>query len=225
MIWVAPACILAAVFLLSLVRVKVQGEYDDRSLTVRLGVGPMSFRLLPAKKEGGDRPPKKRVKRRKAKKAAEPAKKDIKKDIKNIMSLALELLPVALRAAGSLRRKISVDLLEVRVLLAGDDPASTALSFGRVNALVGMVLPLLEQNFHIRRRDIRTSVDFQRPRSEVCAKAALSLTVGQGAMFALRFGWQAVRVLLRWQRRDKEAHAAEHMSERKVIYGKEPSHQ
>ena len=79
----------------------------------------------------------------------------------------------ALRAAGSLRRKISVDLLEAHILLAGGDPASVAVAYGSANAVIGMVLPLLEQNFHIRRRDIRTAVDFEKPHSEIRGSTAI----------------------------------------------------
>ena len=142
------------------------------------------------------------------------------------LSLLRQLLPVALRAAGSLRRKISVDLLEAHILLAGGDPASVAVAYGSANAVIGMVLPLLEQNFHIRRRDIRTAVDFEKPHSEIRARAALSLTVGQGTAFGLRFGWQALGVLLRWRRQRGETEKqTSDTTERAVAYGKEPSHQ
>lgn len=141
------------------------------------------------------------------------------------LSLLRSLLPVALRAAGSLRRKISVDLLEAHILMAGGDPASVAVAFGSANAIIGMVLPLLEQNFHIRQRDIRTAVDFQRAHSEVWAKLSLSLTVGQGVAFALHLGWQSLCVLMRWRRQQDEKKATKQITERAVEYGKEPSHQ
>ena len=92
--------------------------------------------------------------------------------------------------------------------------------------MLGMVLPLLEQNFRIRQRDIRTAVDFQRTHSELSAGVALSLTVGQGVSFALRFGFQALGVLLRWRRQQNESKKqVTDTTERAVAYGKEPSHQ
>ena len=109
--------------------------------------------------------------------------------------------------------------------MAGGDPASVAVAFGSANAIIGMVLPLLEQNFHIRQRDIRTAVDFQRAHSEVWAKLSLSLTVGQGVAFALHLGWQSLCVLMRWRRQQDEKKATKQITERAVEYGKEPSHQ
>ena len=218
MIWVVLACILAALLLLSLVRVGVRADYGDGGLTVWLRIGPAAFRVFPM-----------RPKKQKAKKTAaprprkEPAEEP---DTWEKLSLLRQLLPVALRAAGSLRRKISVDLLEAHILLAGGDPASVAVAYGSANAVIGMVLPLLEQNFHIRRRDIRTAVDFEKPHSEIRARAALSLTVGQGTAFGLRFGWQALGVLLRWRRQRGETEKqTSDTTERAVAYGKEPSHQ
>ena len=217
MIWVVLACILAALLLLSLVRVGVRADYGDGVLTVRLRIGPAALRVYPLKKKKGrpSAPPEP------DRKPAEPGPGG-----KDMLALGRELLPVALRAAGSLRRKISVDLLEAHILLAGGDPASVAVAYGSANAVIGMVLRLLEQNFHIRRRDIRTAVDFEKPHSEIRARAALSLTVGQGTAFGLRFGWQALGVLLRWRRQRGETEKqTSDMTERAVAYGKEPSHQ
>lgn len=218
MIWVILACILAALVLISLIRVGVRAEYDGGQLTVHLRAGPAALRVYPLKQKKKKPEKSQKPKPQKEREEAEPGTGEK-------LSLLWELLPVALRAAGSLRRKISVDLLEAHILLAGSDPASVAVAYGSTNAIIGMVLPLLEQNFHIRQRDIRTAADFQQTHSEVQAKAALSLTVGQGVTFALRFGWQALGVLLRWRRQNETEKTAKHTTERAVPYGKEPSHQ
>lgn len=218
MIWVVLAGILFVLFLVSLIRVGVRAEYGGGQLTVLLRVGPARLRVYPLKKR-----------KEKAEKPAKPkpqkAQPEPEQGVRERLSLLWELLPAALEAAGSLRRKLSVDLLEAHILLAGDDPASVAVAYGGANALIGMVLPLLEQNLHIRRRDIRTAVDFQKARSEVRAKAALSLTVGQGVSLGLRFGWRALGVLLRWRRQNETENTTQHTTERAVAYGKEPSHQ
>lgn len=218
MIWVILACILAVLVLISLIRVGVKAEYDGGQLTVHLRVGRAALRVYPLKQKKKKPEKPQKPKPQKKREEAEPGNGEK-------LSLLRELLPVALRAAGSLRRKISVDLLEAHILLAGSDPASVAVAYGSANAIIGMVLPLLEQNFHIRQRDIQTAADFQRAHSEVRAKAALSLTVGQGVAFALRFGWQSLGVLLRWRRQHETEKTAKHTTERAVPYGKEPSHQ
>lgn len=222
MIWMVLVCILVPLFLVSLIRVGVRAEYDQR-LTVRLRVGLVSLRVYPLRRKKAKKEKKVSTRPKRQKKQTESEAKG--KVSQDKLSLLRSLLPVALRAAGSLRRKISVDLLEAHILMAGGDPASVAVAFGSVNAIIGMVLPLLEQNFHIRQRDIRTAVDFQRAHSEVWAKLSLSLTVGQGVAFALHLGWQSLCVLMRWRRQQDEKKATKQITERAVEYGKEPSHQ
>ena len=222
MIWMVLVCILVPLFLVSLIRVGVRAEYDQR-LTVRLRVGLVSLRVYPLRRKKAKKKKKVSTRPKRQKKQTESEAKG--KVSQDKLSLLRSLLPVALRAAGSLRRKISVDLLEAHILMAGGDPASVAVAFGSANAIIGMVLPLLEQNFHIRQRDIRTAVDFQRAHSEVWAKLSLSLTVGQGVAFALHLGWQSLCVLMRWRRRQDEKKATKQITERAVEYGKEPSHQ
>ena len=218
MIWVVLACVPAALILVSLVRVGLCAEYDGRQLAVRFRIGAMTLQLYPLKK--AKKAAKKNTRKKMPQRRVEPELKGGEK-----ISLLQTLLPVALRAAGSLRKKISVDHLEFYALLGGGDPASVAVAFGGVNAIIGMVLPLLEQNFHIRQHDIRTGVDFQGRQTEIKAKVALSLTVGQGVAFALRFGSQALGVLIHWRRQNRCEQVKKQMTERAVSYGKEPSNQ
>ena len=57
---------------------------------------------------------------------------------------------------------------------------------GGANAAVGMIWPLVEQNFNVKDRDIRTRVDFNAQRPEVALSAAATLTVAQAISLALR---------------------------------------
>ena len=95
MIWVVLACILVALFLVSLIRVGVRAEYDDRQLTVRLRTGPAALQVYPLKQR--KKKEKKPAKQKPQKKQEEP-----EPDTGEKLSLLWELLPVALRAAGSL---------------------------------------------------------------------------------------------------------------------------
>ena len=69
---------------------------------------------------------------------------------------------------------------------AASDPASAALMFGGANAAVGMIWPLVEQNFNVKDRDIRTRVDFTAQRPEIALSAAATLTAAQAISLALR---------------------------------------
>ena len=161
--------ILLALLALSLVRLKGQLRYDGEGLAVWLGLGPFRRQIYPP-------PPKKRNKR------AKPAQKQ---ETGGPVLPLKQMLPLVGEAAGRLRRKIRIDRLRLTVTAAGSDPAQAALAFGGVNALIGMILPVLEHNFTVKDRDIRTAVDFQRTEPAVFLLARLSLRVGQAVAFAL----------------------------------------
>lgn len=181
--------ILLALLALSLVRLKGQLRYDGEGLTVWLGLGPFRRQIYPP-------PPKKQNKR------AKPAKKQ---ETGGPVLPLKELLPLVGEAAGRLRWKIRIDRLRLTVTAAGSDPAQAALAFGGVNALIGMILPVLEHNFTVKDRDIRTAVDFQRTEPAVFLLARLSLRVGQAVAFAL---WLLSRLAGRLESGDRKNRSA-----------------
>jgi hypothetical protein len=69
-------------------------------------------------------------------------------------------------------------------MAAGADPAATAINFGAVNTVYGMILPLIENNFNIRNRDLRASVNFESDEPYIYVKAILSLAVWEAVYVA-----------------------------------------
>lgn len=190
--WMVLILILLLLWLVSLVRVGGEVDYTAAGFQVRLRVGPLRFTVYPLKR---------RRRRPRREKPSKPAPKPAEEERTGGGSLALlrELLPLIAEAAGRLRRKLRVDWLDLELVLAAGDPAAAALAFGGANAALGMILPLLEQNFTIRRRDIRTAVDFDRKTPAVTLRAALTLTIGQGVAFAFHLAWKALPVLLKYR--------------------------
>lgn len=165
----------AAVLLLSLVRLGVWAAYQDGRLTLRIRIGPVRITLLPKKKKRTPKAPK-------------PHKKEMSKPPRtagDLLDIARRALPVALEAAGRLKRKIRVDRIYLDVIVAGEDPAAAALAYGGVNAAVGMIWPLVEQNLNVKDRRIRTRADFSAAETQLALEAAAALTVGQALSLAL----------------------------------------
>ena len=167
------ALIAAVLVLISLIRIGIQVIYVPSGLTLRLKLGPVRMTLLPRKE-------KKQSKKKKEPKtaAAEEGKRDVLGQIRRG-------LPLIAEAAGRLKRKVRLDRIYLDVTAAASDPASAALAFGGVNAAVGMIWPLVEQNFNVRDRRIRTRVDFDSTRPAVSLDAAATLTIGQAVALAL----------------------------------------
>ena len=101
-----------------------------------------------------------------------------------------------------------MDDLDLTLTMAASDPAMAAAAFGGANAILGMVIPLLENNFNIRERKIRTAVDFDRYSPVIAIRAALSLSIGQGIAFAVHFGLRALGLLIKRNREAKAKTAA-----------------
>ena len=95
-------------------------------------------------------------------------------------------LPLIAAAAGRFRRKLRIDVFQLEVTAAAPDPAAAALCFGGVNAFIGMIWPLVEQNFNVKERRLRTRVDFDAEQPSVYLYAAATLTAGQALALGLR---------------------------------------
>lgn len=164
--------ILLVLAALSMVRLWGRLHYSQEGLSLWLGLGPIRYQILPRhpKKAKQDQKKPKQAKKEETGGPAAPVKR---------------LIPLVGEAAGRLRRKVRIDRLRLEVTAAAADPARAALAFGGANALIGMILPVLEHNFTVKDREIRTAVDFQKTEPTIYLSARLSMTVGQAVVFAL----------------------------------------
>ena len=196
-VWIVLGAIAAALVLLSLVRVGGTVEYSRSGVLVRLRAGPLRIRVYPPrpKKADGQEKPK-RVKKKPKPEEEQPEPKP-----GGQLGPLKAILPLVADAAGQLRRKVRVDRLLLDVTAAASDPAAAALAFGGVNAAIGMIWPLLENNFNIGDRRIRTRVDFNLTEPEIYLYGSFSLRLGQAAALALRLG---IRFLKLWSGRNQE---------------------
>ena len=101
---------------------------------------------------------------------------------------AILILGAVLLALGALLRlvRLRIDVFQLEVTAAAPDPAAAALCFGGANAFIGMIWPLVEQNFNVKERRLRTRVDFDAERPSVYLYAAATLTAGQALALGLR---------------------------------------
>lgn len=172
MVLLVLGIVVLALVLVSLIRVGVRVQYAQNRLEVGLLAGPVKITLFPRKAQKPKKP--KKTKPAKAKKA-----KQKPKTVGEILELVKQLLPVAIDAAGQLKRKIRIDAFFLDVVTASADPARAAVDYGRLNGAVGMFWPLVEQNFKVKEWRIRTNVDFTTEHPSVSLRAAATLTVGQ----------------------------------------------
>lgn len=173
--WMILLIIFAAFFLIGQVPLGIDVSYD-RSLLIKLKI--WFFRVTIGKK--------KQKKESNGKKQSDKAKNTPKKekkkpevgDLISYAELAAELL-------GDLREKIVLELLELHIRFGGDDPAKSAIAYGRAWAVIGMLTALLEQIFKIKKRDIAPRIDADAKKMEFDARVVCTITLAKLLALAL----------------------------------------
>jgi len=188
---IAPAIITAALLIIALLRFGMRIEYSSDGVLVELMAGPLRIKVYPSKKDDAAEGKKKKKKEKKEKKSAR--KKEKKKDAKPKKSLNIgfkevkEIIPHFLKMLGRIKKCLLINHLTLYFTVGGEDAAKIAKTYGVVNAAVGELLPILDNNFRIKKRDIQFFTDFINQKQTIYANATFSLAVWEGfyIVFAL----------------------------------------
>ena len=103
----------------------------------------------------------------------------------------LPLVRILLDMLGAFRRKLRLNVLELKLILAADDPCDLAINYGRAWAAVGNLLPQLEKVFVIKKRNIEVECDFEAAETRVIARLDLTITLGRIIGTVLYYGGKA----------------------------------
>ena len=195
--WLIAMGILLAI---GIIPVGLRVRYNDAGMRLWVLAGPVRINLYPRpqkeKKEKQEKAPKKEKKPTTGKKASE--QKEAKADPAAApekggrLTDFLPLAQMALEFLGDFRRKLRLDNLYFRLILAGEDPYQVAVSYGRCWAAVGNLLPQLDRLFVIQKRDIEVECDFTASETLVIFHLDLTITIGRLLTTAGKF---SVRVL------------------------------
>lgn len=167
-------------------------RYDSDGALVRLVCGPVKITVFPRpKKEKKEKTgtekkqDKKAVKKSKEEslpKPPQPPKEEkTKEEAKKGGSLMdfLPLVKTALDFLGDFRRKLRLDELYLRLILASSDPCDLAVNYGKTWAAVGGLMPVLERCFVIKKRDVEVECDFSASDTLVIARVQITMTLGR----------------------------------------------
>ena len=196
-IWIAGAILLA----LAVLPLGVRIRYNDAGFVLKVIAGPLKITVIPGRKK----PKKQKVKQKKQKavQTAEsagseerppqpPKAQPEQKERGGSLTRFLPLVKLGLKFLGDFRRKLRLDNLYLRLILAGDDPCDLAVNYGRIWAAVGNLMPQLERLFVIKKRDIQVECDFTATALCVVAHLDITITLGWLLVLALYYG---VRIL------------------------------
>ena len=196
--------ILLVFWLISLIRVGGRVRYGEAGLFAFVLAGPLKIQLFPAKPR--EEEPEKKKKPKKEKKPKE--KKPKPEGQPGTLSRLMQLLPVVGEVCGALKRKIRIDDLKLELIWGGSDAAAVALGYGQANAALGMLWPLLDNNFKVKRHSFQIGMDYGRTRPAVELEAALTFTVGQIVALGVHYGVKALIIWVRSGRPGKKRQEA-----------------
>jgi hypothetical protein len=201
-VWKVLLIVLAALWLISLVRVGARVRYGEEGLFLLWLLGPFKLQLFPAEEETEEKrePEKKRKKEKPPKEEKHKKKPD--QDRPGALSRLMQLLPVVGQACGALKRKIRIDELKLKLIWGGSDPAAIALGYGHANAVLGMLWPVFDNNFKVMCSDFQIGMDYGRTRPVVELEVAATFTVGQITALSVHYG---VKTLITWVKSGRTA--------------------
>ena len=162
---------LGILLLLAFLPLSLSARWDAKGSVLILRIGPVRVYFEEEKtQQSGSR--------KKSVKKITTGRRDVEKTEQG--GLISELLPDfqdQLYFLNELRKKLWVKKLVVHLTLAGEDPCDLALNYGRANAIMNGLVPVLEQCFTIRKRDLQVRCDFDATETVFYARAELRITL------------------------------------------------
>ena len=206
---------LGVLFLLAILPLGVSIHYNADGAIVKIILGPIKLTVVPAKKKPPkEKKEKKSKKQKKPKKQAEKPKQvgadappaEPKPEKKEQGGSILDFLPLVKTLfdfLGDFRRKLRIDHLQLKLIMAGGDPYNLAMNYGKAWAAVGNLMPKLEQWFVIRERDIEVECDFVESSTKVIAHMDLTITLGRLLAAVFKFLFKALIKFLQIMKKRK----------------------
>ena len=172
--WIA----FAILFLLAILPLGIRIRYDSEGFLLRVLIGPVGITVFPLpawmKKRPGKPSKKKSEKKENTQKPSAPAEKQ-----GGSLSQFLPFVKLGLKFINDFRRKIRMDHLVLKLVLAGNDPCDLAVNYGRTWAAVGNMLTGLERVFVIKNREIDVQCDFTASETIILFSMDITITLGR----------------------------------------------
>ncbi|MBQ7769170.1 MAG: DUF2953 domain-containing protein [Oscillospiraceae bacterium] len=180
--WIIALAVLVGIALLP---IGIRGVYRESTAGVWVLIGPLKFRLYPAKP--------------KAKKTSSQPKKGGNKNAKKGGSLSdfYPIVRTVLDFLEQLRRKVRVKDFELKVILAGDDPCNLAVNYGRAWAALGSLMPQLDRFLSIRKKNVEVECDFVAETTKVYVKVDATLSLARAFSLGARHGIKIIKDILK----------------------------
>lgn len=204
---------LAVLLLVGSVPLGVLVRYDSQGPVVKIVAGLLRFTVFPVPKwfkKSKKKDPEKAEAGQPEKTEAVPPEKPASQpahteDEKRGGSLRdfLPLVHLLLDFMNQFRKKLRINHLQLKLILAGDDPCDLAVGYGRAWAALGNLMPILDKTFVIGKRDCEVECDFTADEPLVIARMELTIRFGQLISLGAVYGFRLLKELLIFKKKRK----------------------
>ena len=147
-------------------------------------VGPVRFRVYPGNKKK-EKPKKQNTENKENHRSKGGSYRDFLPIVRTIVEFLSEF-----------RRKIRVRRLELKLVLAGDDPSDLAVNYGRAWGALGSLMPQIERLFVIKKRDLEVECDFTAEETLIYARIDATISILKTLHLLSRHGAKILKHLL-----------------------------
>jgi len=208
---------LGILVLLAAVPLGVRVCYDDSGPLVKILAGPLKMTVYPRKKKE-EKPGKKKEKKPKQISGTEepeaanlpkppqpPSAPEEQKKKPSGGSLTdfLPFVKLGIDFLGDFRRKLRLNDLYLRLILASSDPCDLAVNYGKTWTAVGNLMPALERWFVIRKRDVEVECDFTASETKVIARLEITMTLGRLLSLVAVYAFRGLREFIQFRNKRK----------------------
>lgn len=187
--WLIALAVLCA---LCFMPIGVRAVYREEKPGIWLLIGPVKYLVYPGKPK--EEKPKEKAKTQKTKKSGKAESKSPKG---GSLSNFQPVLQAVFDFLSQFRRKIRINHLEMKLILAGGDPSDLAFNYGKAWSALGNLMPQLERMFVIKKRNLEVECDFAGDKTRVYARADATITLGRTLHLLSGHGIKVLKELLK----------------------------
>lgn len=174
--------VVAAFLLILLIPVGLDFCYKGKNLTLKAKIGLFRIPIVQSKSKTSSEEQTEEKKRLQKKTKKTNVCAITRQDIPALIKIFIRLLK-------RLRLLLSIDIFQLHLVAAADDPFDAVVQFGTLNAGLHSVMPLAKEVLKIREEDVCISIDFNNQKIEVMANVVATLQIWEIFLIVISTGW------------------------------------
>lgn len=189
--------VLLCLLLIGMIPLGICVRFSQQQAAAWLVAGPFRFRVYPRSKAKNKR---KTTGKATKKDGFESHAKSNKKN--NKLTNLLPIVQLIFDFLTDFRSRLRINDLQLKVILAGDDPCDLSINYGRAWAALGNLMPYLERYFVIKKRNLEIECDYAS--DAIRLSGYLNMTISVGHVFAIG-AYHGIKILRKYIQITKNA--------------------